>query len=177
MIDLVSPIARNTNSKLLHPRFRAALSELEKDLTAAEIPLFVFEGVRTPVRQAYLYAQGRTSPGSIVTYARPWSSYHQYGLAVDMVFGGPGKWTWVEPKKGMWKKFHDLARKRGLAPLDFETPHIQIVGTSSNALSQGKYPEGGDESWAETLASMIAAWGGEPKAPPAPPIAERPPIA
>ena len=93
-----------------------------------------------------------------------------------MVFGGPGKWTWDEPKKGMWKKYHELAKKRGLAPLSFETPHVQLSGTSSNALSEGRYPEGGDEDWAEALAGMIAAWKGEPAAPQAPPIFEKAPV-
>ena len=152
------------------------MADLVTDLANAEIPLFVFEGIRTPVRQAYIYDQGRTRPGSIVSYAEAWHSYHQYGLAVDMVFGGPKKWTWNEPKKGMWRKYHELAKKRGLMPLSFETPHIQLSGFSSNALSKGVYPEGGDEDWAEGLAGMIAAWTGKPAAPPAPPIFEKAPV-
>ena len=177
MIDLVSPTARNVDTSMLHPAFRKALKGLVSDLGSADIPLFVFEAFRTPTRQAFLYAQGRTRPGPIVTYAQPWYSYHQYGLAVDMVFGGPGKWTWDEPKKGMWKKFHELAKNNGLMPLDFETPHVQLAGTSSNALSEGKYPDGGDENWAETLASMIAAWSGHPSAPKPPHTFEKAPVA
>lgn len=176
MIDLVSPTVRNVKTEILHPVFRSALAELVSDLSNAEVPLFVFEGVRTPARQAYLYAQGRDRPGPIVTYAKAWHSYHQYGLAVDMAFGGPGKWTWNEPKKGMWKKYHDLAKKRGLMPLSFETPHVQLSGTSSNALSEGKYPGGADDAWAEALASMISAWEGKPAAPPSPTIFEKSPV-
>lgn len=176
MVDLLSPTKRDTSTDVLHPVFRSALEKLTKDLRDAEIPLFVFEAYRTPVRQAYLYAQGRTTPGPIVTYALPWRSYHQYGLAVDMVFGGPGKWTWEEPKKGLWKKYHELAQKRNLMPLSFETPHVQLAGTSSNALSEGKYPDGGDDDWAENLASVITAWAGKPAAPPAPSIFEKAPV-
>ena len=176
MIDLINPTARNIDLKFLHPVFRTALTELISDLQRQEIPLYVFEATRTPVRQAYLFAQGRTRPGPLVTYAEPWRSYHQFGLAADMVFGGPGKWTWNEPKKGMWKKFHELAKKRGLMPLDFETPHIQLSGMSSNALAAGRFPDGGDETWAETLAGMIVAWVGQPLAPPAPSIFEKAPV-
>jgi peptidoglycan LD-endopeptidase CwlK len=176
MIDLVSKTKRDVDLSILHPAFRDNLNKLLKDLADESIPLFVFEAYRTPVRQAYLYAQGRTRPGPIVTYAKAWHSYHQYGLAVDMVFGGPGKWTWDEPKKNMWKKYHDLAKKRGLMPLSFETPHVQLAGTSSNALSEGKYPDGGDEAWAENLESVIAAWSEDPPAPIAPSIFEKSPV-
>lgn len=176
MVDLTSPTKRDIEAGPLHPVFREALRKLLSDLEREEIPLHVFEAFRSPVRQAYLYAQGRTRPGDIVTYAKPWHSYHQYGLAVDMVFGGPGKWTWEEPKKGMWKKYHELAINRGLMPLSFETPHVQISGTSSNALSEGKYPSGGDEDWAENLAAAVAGWSLQPAAPPAPPIFEKAPV-
>ena len=176
MVDLLSPTKRDVDTTVLHPVFRGALEKLKGDLLEADIPLFVFEAYRTPVRQAYLYAQGRTRPGRIVTYAKAWHSYHQYGLAVDLVFGGPGKWTWDEPKKGIWKKYHELAKKRNLMPLSFETPHVQLAGTSSNALSEGKYPDDVDDTWAENLASAIAAWSGQPSAPPAPSIYEKAPV-
>ena len=45
----------------------------------------VFEGYRSPERQQWLYDQGRTRDGKIITYAKPWESFHQYGLAVDIV--------------------------------------------------------------------------------------------
>jgi peptidoglycan LD-endopeptidase CwlK len=176
MIDLISPTNRNTDTDILHPTFKNALEGLMSKLKDEDIPLFIFEAYRTPVRQAYLYEQGRTKPGSIVTYAKAWHSYHQYGLAVDMVFGGPGKWTWNEPKKGMWKKYHDLALDFDLMPLSFETPHVQLARTSSNALSEGKYPQGSSEAWAENLASAISSWSGTPTSPPAPVIFEKAPV-
>ena len=45
----------------------------------------VGEGYRSPQAQAAAYAKGRTAPGSIVTYAGPNESYHQWGSAVDVV--------------------------------------------------------------------------------------------
>jgi peptidoglycan L-alanyl-D-glutamate endopeptidase CwlK len=46
-------------------------------------------GTRTFEEQAELYAQGRTKPGKIVTNARPGSSFHNFGLAIDCgVFEG-----------------------------------------------------------------------------------------
>lgn len=167
--DLTNPVKRDVDETLLHPVFRTKLQAVKSALAAAKIPLFVFEAFRSPVRQAALFAQGRTKPGPIVTHAEPWKSYHQYGLAVDLVFGGPGKWTWDEPKKGMWKEMHKIANANGLMPLSFETPHIQLAGTSSSALIGGHYPAGGDEDWAENIAAAIVAWHGSPASPPLPP--------
>ena len=64
-------------------------------LPAARLPIRLFEGWRSPRRQRYLYEQGRTRPGSTVTYARGWESYHQYGLACDFVGFVDGNWTWT----------------------------------------------------------------------------------
>ena len=147
------------------------------NLAAESIPLFVFEAFRSPVRQEHLFAQGRTEPGKIVTNADAWASYHQYGLAVDLVFNGPGKWSWEEPSLGMWKRMHAIAAGHGLEPLSFETPHIQLAGTSSTALQAGRYPPGGYETWAENLAGAIAAWNGDPVATASPAVPERPPLA
>jgi peptidoglycan LD-endopeptidase CwlK len=41
--------------------------------------------IRTLAEQEALYAQGRTKPGKIVTNAKAGWSYHNYGLAVDIV--------------------------------------------------------------------------------------------
>jgi peptidoglycan L-alanyl-D-glutamate endopeptidase CwlK len=46
------------------------------------------EGLRSMERQATLYAQGRTMPGKIVTWAKPGQSLHHYGCAVDSCFSG-----------------------------------------------------------------------------------------
>lgn len=45
----------------------------------------ISQGLRTIAEQDALYAQGRTAKGKIVTNARGGSSYHNYGLAVDIV--------------------------------------------------------------------------------------------
>lgn len=48
------------------------------------IKLRVAQGKRTVSEQNKLYAQGRTTPGLIVTNSRGGSSYHNYGMAVDV---------------------------------------------------------------------------------------------
>jgi peptidoglycan L-alanyl-D-glutamate endopeptidase CwlK len=70
---------------------KKALAKLEPFIVQAELMLApkgvtveVISGLRSWSAQAALYAQGRTKPGKIVTKARPGSSWHNYGLAIDL---------------------------------------------------------------------------------------------
>lgn len=83
----------------LHPLFRNEILKLNQALRKAELGIFLFEGLRSFNRQGFLYAQGRTKKGRIVTKAPPGFSYHNYGLAGDFVWDldiyKPGmQWTW-----------------------------------------------------------------------------------
>jgi peptidoglycan L-alanyl-D-glutamate endopeptidase CwlK len=49
-------------------------------------------GTRTWNEQAALYAKGRTTPGNIVTRAKPGYSWHNFGLAVDFGVFKDGKY-------------------------------------------------------------------------------------
>lgn len=70
----------------LHPKVRSAFkmfiesAELELGIT-----LRITQGLRTIAEQDALYAQGRTIKGAIVTNAKGGQSYHNYGLAIDVV--------------------------------------------------------------------------------------------
>lgn len=123
-------ISRSMN--LLYPPFAA---RIEAGITAARaegLDVYLFEGWRSSVRQGELFAQGRTKPGAIVTRARPGESFHEYGLAGDLAFGGPGKWHW----QGDWDRLDRIMRavdldKNGrpdLEALSFERPHWQWPG-------------------------------------------------
>lgn len=98
---------------LLHPKLRdeafLILEEINKNLTGGAICRFL-STLRTFAEQDKLYQQGRTTPGKIVTNARAGTSYHNYGLAIDIVlikdgkalwdiktdFDGDGKADWIE---------------------------------------------------------------------------------
>lgn len=171
--------SRYSELDLLHPIVRTAVEKVMAQLAAERIPFRVFESYRTPERQRALYAQGRTAPGKRVTKAMPWSSYHQYGLAVDFVLFVDGKWSWETGgvHRSHWERLHEIARGFGLEPLSWELPHLQHAGTSIERLRAGDYPPFGDEDWAENLAATIAGWGSrEPLAPPAIPASDRPPL-
>jgi peptidoglycan LD-endopeptidase CwlK len=161
-------LKRNNDLNLLHPVIREAVKHVINVLNNEGIPFEVFEAFRSPERQKYLYSQGRLAPGNIVTYAQAWRSYHQYGLAVDLVLKINNQWSWDDKgeKKVWWKRMHQVGQEHGLQCLDFETPHMQIAGTNIDALFHGRYPENGDENWAENLESAILSWQGD--APPLP---------
>ncbi|KJR43135.1 Peptidase M15B and M15C, D,D-carboxypeptidase VanY/endolysins domain protein [Candidatus Magnetoovum chiemensis] len=165
--------------KNLHPLLRGKITALMQKLDVENLPFKLFEGYRSPQRQRELYSKGRSVAGKIVTNAKPWSSYHQYGLAVDFVLYINGKWSWdTNGDKGKWwDKLHELAKNIGLERLSFEKPHLQLKGLTINDLLKGNYPPDGDSDWAENLANNIYSWSGQPSAPPIPSIIpERPPL-
>jgi hypothetical protein len=165
-------MARDTELAHLHPVVREKIFQLTQHLKAEQLPFRLFEGFRSPDRQRDLYAQGRTKPGSKVTNAQAWSSYHQYGVAGDFVLYENGRWSWDDKgeRKQWWKQLHVLARQVGLEPLSWETPHLQLVGISLSQLKNGQYPPDGDEDWADNLRSAIHQWRGSPAAPPEPAV-------
>ena len=86
----------NVRISLLHPNVRDIFRKFIDDCeTELKIQLRITQGLRTFAEQTALYAQGRTLPGKIVTYAPAGESYHNYGLAIDVVpiAGGIPQWT------------------------------------------------------------------------------------
>lgn len=70
----------------LHPKVRSAFKMFVESAEAElNITLRVTYGLRTIAEQNALYAQGRTTAGKIVTNAKGGQSYHNYGLAIDVV--------------------------------------------------------------------------------------------
>jgi len=67
------------------------INQVESELG---IQLRVTQGLRTFAEQNALYAKGRTAPGSIVTNAQGGQSYHNYGLAIDVVEINNGRANW-----------------------------------------------------------------------------------
>jgi len=116
----------NSKYDRLDPEFRAKLAVFEKKLALSGIRAKMVFGYRSKEEQNRLYAQGRTTPGKIVTNARGGYSWHNYGLAADYAFIVNGQLTWDGP----WKVFGRIARESGLEwGGDWKTfpdrPHVQ----------------------------------------------------
>jgi len=73
----------------LLPQVRELWFLLQAAMDSAGHRIRMVEGYRSPVRQEWLYAQGRTRPGDIVTRARAWQSWHQTRRAFDVCFIAP----------------------------------------------------------------------------------------
>lgn len=61
-------------------------------------------------KQDELYAQGRTAPGKIITNAKAGESYHNYGLAFDLVEIKDGQALWNNPN---WIKIGEIGKSFG----------------------------------------------------------------
>ena len=125
------------NLEHLFPAFAAKVQHISKELTAwcqVHLPGYasaVAEGFRSVARQQELYAQGRTTPGQIVTekdgVAHP--SNHQSSLAADLAFMHGGQLSWDVPQAA-WEYLQHLAHTEGLTSgSDWKTfkdmPHLE----------------------------------------------------
>lgn len=73
----------------VQPRARAFLSAAKSLATQRSLDVRIISALRTYAEQDALYAQGRTTPGRIVTNARAGYSSHNFGLAFDIgIFSG-----------------------------------------------------------------------------------------
>lgn len=121
---------------------KKALAKLEPFVTAAEqamekhgVKVEVISGLRSWVAQAALFAQGRTKPGRIVTKARPGSSWHNYGLAIDLGLFSNGVYLdEVDPKRAdrLYQEIGAIASRMGVEWAGnwksfTETPHFQVT--------------------------------------------------
>lgn len=135
--------------KLLHPR----LQEKVKLLQTKFPKLGISETYRTVAEQNQLYAQGRTKPGKIVTYAKgsTYSSQHQWGVAVDYFHNVSGN---LYPSAFM-KEVAAYAKKIGLAwggdwKSFKDTPHLYLPdwGSDTSKLKrQYGTPDNFKKSW------------------------------
>lgn len=122
----------------LHPQVAARCRDFIARCQAVGIQVLITSTYRDHASQAALYAQGRTTPGVIVTYARPGESWHNWRVAFDFVPLVNGKAQWQDTAlftrcghiaeaaglewAGRWRRFRELAHCQytgGLTLADF----------------------------------------------------------
>lgn len=138
----------------LNPTVEAKTNQLIQLAADKGIRMFITDGFRSSQDQDQLYAQGRTTDGSVVTNARGGESYHNYGLAVDFALKndrGEAIWDMEYDGNGNgqadWMEVVDLAKDLGfdwggdwLGFKDY--PHLQMdFGLSIRQLKAGYQPK------------------------------------
>ena len=113
----------------LHPLFRAKAQAFLDSAKDAGLDVLLYCTFRSLTEQDKLYAQGRSSPGKIVTNARSGESAHNFGLAFDAVPMIHGKPAWDDHEA--WQTYGAVAASVGLEWagnwLSFkEFPHVQM---------------------------------------------------
>ena len=127
----------------LHPRLQSLCRKLIEACKKKGIDLIVTSTLRDAEYQAYLYAQGRTRPGNIVTNAK-YIGPHGFGLAFDVVPIVNGMAIWNN--NSFWKIIGEEGKKLGLEwggdwKSIIDKPHFQLTeGLSGAQLRAGKRP-------------------------------------
>jgi peptidoglycan L-alanyl-D-glutamate endopeptidase CwlK len=108
---------------LLHPHFRDQATAFIDTIEPMMGRTFrIVQGMRTFAEQTAIYNQGRTTPGKIVTYSPAGTSYHNFGLAIDIcpfVLNSTTQLDWSFD----FKKIRDAAISNGLqCGMDFPHP-------------------------------------------------------
>lgn len=107
----------------LHWMIQKQACDLVTQASRESIELLITCTYRSPIEQDVLYAQGRTTPGHIVTWAKGGESLHNYrignkpaSLAFDVVPLVNGKPFWTTEGKGskIWQTIGELGGNLGL---------------------------------------------------------------
>lgn len=127
----------------LYPPFQNKVDQFLQAAKSQGLNVGVHQALRTWQQQDALYAQGRTKPGKRVTKARGGESWHNYGLAVDVVFKNEKGWSWDDSHP--WNKLGEIGEEIGLKwGASFgDRPHFEWKDKMSISLAKIFYKKGG----------------------------------
>ena len=139
------------NTQNLNPLLVSKVQQLLKVANGQGLSVDVFSDFRSMDEQQRLYNLGRTvkNPdgatdklpmGNIVTEAKPGQSWHNWGLAVDIVFKINRNWDWGI--RNNWDRLGQLGENLGLVwgghfpPRLIDKPHFELTGGLTIAEAQ-----------------------------------------
>lgn len=146
-------LLRRIDLNLLYPPMARKMELLAQNLIARDKHYWAISGLRSWDDQAELYAQGRTTPGPIVTKAKPGQSFHNFAVAVDWAHDADTTRDGLQPTWALedYKILAEEASKIGLEAAYYwksfkEGPHVQLpidrAGLSKEMLARA-YANGG----------------------------------
>jgi peptidoglycan LD-endopeptidase CwlK len=97
MGERADPFSERTIATL-HPELGAYARALIHSAASQSIRIKIISGLRTVEEQDALFAQGRTTPGPIVTHARGGFSNHNFGIAFDVGVYESNRYLGESPK-------------------------------------------------------------------------------
>ena len=171
--DLLAPARTSTRPAALsdqrlsglHPVVASRARAMLDLCSLAGLAILVTQGVRTWEEQDVLFARGRTVPpigaSNIVTKARGGQSYHNFGLAFDIiVLDSMGKTDWNTSHPG-WKRAAEAGRSVGLEwGGDWkgfkDIPHFQYTGGLTLAECRALFADGIEAVWERLTSSEEA---------------------
>lgn len=153
--QVLSPATMRLNSQRLtrvHPVVKQLGLRMVDLCAEAGFAILITQGLRTWEEQNELYAKGRTAPGKVVTNARGGYSWHNFGLAYDIVIlDSVGKADWDTSHPG-WARAAAIGKSLGLQwGGDWQSfkdlPHFQRTGNLTLSQCRKLYPQGLETIW------------------------------
>lgn len=136
----------------VHPSLAARVRTMLDLCAARGLPILVTQGLRTWEEQDQLYAKGRTKAPIgkkyVVTNAKGGQSYHNFGLAIDIVIlDSIGKADWDTNHPG-WRSAAQVGKSLGLEwggdwTSFKDLPHFQYTGGLTLAECRRLYSSSG----------------------------------
>lgn len=155
--DYLKEAFKRNKSAQTHKEVHARAVELIRRCWSENVFIVFTDGLRTNVDQAILYGKGRknyfyngknygNATAKVVTKAKPGTSMHNYGLALDFVTcDGYGKnIDWVVGPK--WRRAAAIAKELGFIwggdwKSFYDAPHIEYSnGYTASQIAAGKWP-------------------------------------
>jgi hypothetical protein len=153
--SVLSPVTMNLNTQRL-ARLSPNVAQLALGMVdacaQAGLAILITQGFRTWEEQDALFAQGRTTPGKIISNARGGQSWHNFGLAFDIVvLDSIGKADWNTAHPG-WSRAAAIGKSLGLEwggdwPKFKDLPHFQKIGDLNLAVCRQLFPQGLEVIW------------------------------
>lgn len=137
---MTNSLARRIKPDLIYPPFLTLYLDTLAACEARGVVYFATFGTRTYEEQNALYAQGRTTPGKIVTNARGGQGAHNFGLATDSTHDSDSdEANGLQPdwQAENYAVLREEGERRGLVSgASFKSadwPHLQLAGYVTGA--------------------------------------------
>lgn len=135
--------------KLLKPELQDIIDIFMAKCKLKKLPVLITQTLRTKAEQTEIYAQGRTTPGPIVSWVKYPNSAHCWGIAFDITKNVPGH-LYDDPS--FFSSCAAIAKSLGLRwggdwKKKVDSPHFELPIDVSSLISAYGTPSNYINSW------------------------------